>query len=445
MILATYVLILLMLFIGLYPIYKEYKVGTLDFFNFKNLFIIYFLIQFSGTGLFILIFGSSYFLGPSMAFEFEYYFLTILYATLGLLAFQLGYYLKIKILKINLNYFKVNWNGKRKKYLILFYFVLGYLGFYFLLQKNGGFQVFLENREKWRTEDIIGQGIFLFPATIIVNMASFMNFLNFKSYDNKSLGKITIIQFFAILPAFFLGFRAAMVLPILQFLVIYNYRVKKIQIKYLVPFVLILMLGFSFYGVYRYIPQGQNIDFEEVWEGMKENPDLMFSFLLRSRGVEVTASVIKKLSIDGEFKMVYPAIIETLTIPIPKIIWFDKPQPLGVQFTTYFFASDFEYQRGIAQAAWGGISPTIIGELYWHLGLFGVIFGMFFFGYFTKNIIRFVTINNKNDLVLLWYCFAFTNCSMFAEAIQGYINSLFMITIFIIVTNFIISVKFKYV
>jgi hypothetical protein len=115
--------------------------------------------------------------------------------------------------------------------------------------------------------------------------------------------------------------------------------------------------------------------------------------------------------------MLYPALLEALTIYVPASIWPNKPLPLSVQFSRNIFQVD------------GGVSPTIVGEGYWHAGLIGVLVLAFVAGLlhlYYRSIQRHAVTSPSYALLMLSL---FPSLVMMAESFQGYFNGLILIGI----------------
>lgn len=438
----------LILIFSFYPIFKEMRSGKFEIFNFKNAFILYYVIQLCFSGILSLIFSvesetTMDLTGKSRTIFYEKAFLA---ALLGIIFFNFGYYSINKKIKLPL-FLSTKWGKSNVYFVSILYFIIGFSSLFLLIQKGGGFSQFLNDIETFRAGGLLGQGYLMYPATRLLTLAVLIiliwTFLNIEpSKVNKSLFFSLIIL--SILPATILGFRGLMILPLINFIVVFHFLFKKISSKKLVVFGSFVLVIFVFLGVYRNIPQGIDLDTSQLIEVVEKNPELAYSFISRSKGTEVVASVIKKLEKTGEYDLGYKAFFESLTILIPRALWTGKPKPASVRFTTYFFGSNLNITRGIAKDDWGGVSPTIIGEFFWHFGWFGVIVFMFIFGIFSK-ILYITFVNNLNHpSIVLTYVMAFTPLIMFAEALQGNINGLMMDFLFITITIILLRVKIIY-
>lgn len=425
-------LFVLCTFVVFIPMIMEVLLNKFDFFNVKNLFLIYFYLELPLSGIISILSKDVDVLSLPVKENLYYYNLALLASFIGLLMFQLGYYFTTKrTLKCPL-FFKSKFNTENANLLIIGLFSIGYFCFILFILLNGGVSAFMDNREEFRAGGVSGQGILLFPSTqFLIYSALIFFLLQMKKYVHAFSfnTKITVIFFFIIclIPSFLFGFRSLIGLPVLQFLVLWNFGVKKISLKKLVPIFSFIIFLFVGYGIVREIPPDLNISKNQIIEIVKEKPELAYSFLVRVKGVEVLAFVIKNLETSYGYEFGVKNLIETITIPIPHAIFKDKPTPSGVRFTTYFFGQDLAFIRGITDKdEFGGISPTILGESFWQFGWFGIILIPLFFGIIYKIVYSFFNKNRSNRLVLFIYAIIFPNFVMFAEAVQGYINGLFL-------------------
>ena len=438
------VLVVLMCIVGFLPQYIEYKLNKFDLFNIKNAFILYYIIQLGFSGLLSLSSNYPSEIGLSPVYYHDYYTLALFFGLLGLVAFQLGYYKSIlgRSLKIPtiLNF---NWNSFNIRIILCSYFVIGGISFMLFLQSNGGLTEFLNNIGSFRADGISGQGFLLFPSTHVLSIGVMVYTINRlkKTPCVKNVIISLVLLVISVIPAFFMGFRGMIVLPVLEYLVIFNYVYKKIPVVKMIPIASFLIIVFVGYGIIREIPPQLEVTTEMVLDVADKNPELVYAFLSRSKGTEVVASVIKKLEETGEYEYGYKSFFETITIFIPGALWKDKPLASSVKFTTYFFGDELAFARGFKRETWGGISPTIIGEAYWHFGWYGVTIGLFILGWLLGKIYETFNKNKENLFVLLIYAEVYPLFVMMAEAVQGYANSFLLYSITLVITFFALKVK----
>jgi oligosaccharide repeat unit polymerase len=356
----------------------------------------------------------------------SFYLRAFILSTVGLFFFQFGYYLSSPSSLSFLAYLSnFRWRSTKIRIILILFMFIGFTSFLLLLNNFGGLSSFISNIGSFRTTELTGSGFLIFPATHLLNLGAILyavHFMNRGKFKYKL--RALLFLFLSIVPAFFMGFRGLIILPILEYVVVYNYRVRKISFKRILPISIVVIVLFTSYGVVRELPRGLNTDYESLILLVEENPELVYSVVMRSKGTEVLASVIKKLDETGSYDYGYKSLLEVFTIFIPAKLWNDKPEPSSIRFTTFFFGEDLDYSRGTQQDTWGGVSPTIIGELYWHFGALGVVLGMFLFGKFIKFIYTGFKNNLNNNFVLLIYAEVYPVLLMMAEAIQGYLNGL---------------------
>ncbi len=432
----SYFYIFMMIVIGIVPMIREMYLGRFDFFNLKNPFIIYYLIQLAFSGLITIFTGLPSEIGLDPVAFSEVYEETFLISLVGLLLFQLGYYsqstraMKIPVL------LRLRWIENRYRWIVGMFLILGFSAFCMLMQANGGMGVFLENREAFRAGGLVGQGIMIFPATSLMALAALIYFIgNTKPLATRwGVAKSILVLIIVLFPSFLMGFRSFLLLPVLQFMVCWHYGYKKIPSIKLITLLFVIVITFTMYGISRAIPSGVAVSPTSIVDIVVQNPELVYGVVSRSKGTEVVASVINTLDQTGDYDLSWMSLIEAATIVIPRLLWEDKPQASSVRFTTYFFSRDLQVSRGYHQEEWGGVSPTVVGELYWHFGWPGVVIGLYIFGRLARAVYSTLQQNRTNASVLIIYAIFYSSFAMFAEALQGYINGLVMYSFVIVAT-----------
>jgi hypothetical protein len=420
------VLIVLMLLVGIVPMLREAARGKFDFFNLKNTFIIYFLLQLAVSGWVTLLIGAPSEIGLDPIAHSDAYQRALVISLFGLVAFQIGYYSRpprpIRLPSM----LKYQWQSGRAPAIGVAYFATGSATFVALLQLFGGLSAFLAQREELRSGGLIGFGILQFPATNLVAIGAMIYFLGRTGGSAPGPSRTKLFAIFAasLVPAYFLGFRSALGLPVLQYMVVWNYAYRRLSASSLVVTCSLVLVGFTIYGVTRTIPPDSNISLEMISEAAMADPELIYTVVSRSKGTEVVAAVIDKLDRTGEFELGWKAALETATIMIPKAIWPAKPSPISERFADYFFGDSLTFARGYNPDTWSGISPTVVGELYWHFGTVGVIMGLLLLGRIANAAYSTLRAYSANRSVVLVYAIFFTSFTMFAESLQNYVNGL---------------------
>lgn len=315
----------------------------------------------------------------------------------------------------------VVWPRTRVNLICAGIFLLGYVAFLGLVIINGGFAAFAETREAWRTAGVGGQGWVLFPATTMLAIGMCATLLNNIDQFSGRTGaaKLFIIYLIAAFPASQLGFRALIFLPLLQAGFFYHCYIRRIPGKYIVTGSILLMIAFTLYGIQREIPYASNYGsyLEYLNYITLTRPDITYTVALRSMGADIVQQTIDHMQTFGHYILFFPIFIEALTIAVPSSLWPGKPQPLSVQFSHDIFGIE------------GGVSPTILGEGYWHGGVLGIIALMTLAGllhaYFRSLQQRSKTNASSALLMLSLY----PSLIMMAEAFQGYFNGIVLICI----------------
>lgn len=439
----SYFVICMIIFIGIFPMIWEVSRGRFDFFNLKNPFIIYYLLQLPISGLVTLLTGHPSEIGLDPFSYSQIYEEVFALSFIGLFLFQLGYYtqsaraIKIPVL------LRRPWIGNRYRWIVAMFLTLGIGAFLMLLVVNGGLAEFLTNREKFRAGGLVGQGVMIFPATVLMALAALIYFLGNvqSSATRRGIVKSISVLMIALVPAFIMGFRSAIFIPVLQFMVCWHYGYRKIQTEKLIVPLVLIVVAFTVYGVSREIPQDVTISPTLLVDAVVQNPELGYAVVSRSKGTEVVASVINKLDQTGDYDLNWGSLFEAATIMIPRSLWEDKPQASSVRFTTYFFSRDLQFSRGYDLDAWGGISPTIVGELYWHFGWVGVLIGLYFLGRLAKVAYSTLQRNRTSSSAIIIYAIFYTSFAMFSEALQGYINGLVMSGFAIVIALLMLTMR----
>ncbi len=442
-----YLLCFLVLCVFILPIIYEINTNKFDIFNIKNGFLFYLVLQVLVSGLISINIDFDDVTSLSLKYsgtQLIYFNKAVLALFFALIFFQLGYYLNNKSFKIPPK-FPEKFKKRKVNFCLTLFLILGYVSFIILINNNGGLSSFIENTETFRAGGLIGQGFLIYPATrlISISVCIYLIYIFSNKLQTRSKKIIFIIILLSLVPAYFMGFRSFLIIPLISFSLIYNYACKKFSVKSILISFSALIIIFTSLGIYRAIPKGTNIDYNSLIYIVKEKPQLLYSFLVRSKGTEVLASVIKDMEDNGNYELGYKSVIELSTIIIPQSIWKNKPIPSSIRFTNRFFGDLLNYKRNVFKDDWSGISPTILGEAFWNFGWFGITLGMFILGLLYKIIYLTFLRNRHNNFILLIYALIFPSLCLSAESFQGYFNGLSLDFYFLIFTLLIINSYFK--
>lgn len=389
------------------------------------LFQIYFIIQLP-LNLFL---GTNYYLPRFDALSPLTPASTILHLGMLIIIAQLVFVMTIYIIELRPRPVPVagpQWSRIRINLVCIAILLLGYVAFVALVLMNGGFAAFAETREAWRTSGVGGQGWVLFPATTMPAVAMCAMLVANRDLFTGRQGAVRLLLLYVIVafPASQLGFRALIFLPLLQVGYFYHTFIRRIPGRYILVGSILLIVAFTLYGVQREVPYRSSYGnyLEYLQYIYITRPDITYTVVLRSMGADIVQQVIDHMQTFGDYILLYPAFIEAATIPIPSSLWAGKPLPLTVQFSSNIF--------GLG----GGVSPTILGEGYWHGGVVGVVVMMMIVGGLHavfRSLQREAHVRPASALLMLSI---YPSLIMMAEIFQGYFNGI----VLIIIVNFII-------
>lgn len=339
---------------------------------------------------------------------------------LGFTFFVFGSYLgrraKAKPWKITIKM----WNVRTADVVFRVLIVFGYFCFFILMRSSGGIRTFLTNIQSFRNTGLVGNGILFFPCTTLFQMALLIYVFKEQQKNKFKIWKYLIVLLFCVLPSFFLGFRGFIFTLLLQNVVVYHLFIHRFPLQKICVIIILLLVLFSGIGIYR---EYGNINQETLSEVTKNRPDLLFGALLRSRGSEILAKVMMDLDATNDYQLGYRSVIEAITIIIPHAVWANKPEAKSVMFSETFFGLN------------GGVSPTILAELYWDFGYIGALIGMMVTGFLISLIFKKVKCVFCYASARLLFAHLYTTSFNICEAISGTINGLvlYSVSYFIII------------
>jgi hypothetical protein len=358
-----------------------------------------------------------------------------LLATVGVLCFHASYALGARAGLALRPPFEIRASPRRVAWVTAAIFVAGLGSFALLVQSGGGLAQFVESRQTWRSEGVAGSGPMLFPATTGLILASLVFVVSRSAGRNpRALPGSLAVLLLGLLPSVVIGFRSAMLLPVLQAYIVIHACYGGIRARAQVLVAAAVMAAFTAYGVYRQwdevVPDA--IAFREGVSLMLESrPELFLDVLVRSKGAEAVWVVMREVDRSGDHQYFLPGLVEAATILVPRTLWRDKPPGMVVAFSERFF--------GVS----GGASPTALGELYWHLGWLGVALGMAALGLLAWLLESFRDALPGGSPWLVLYSFAFVAFVMSAEAIQNYLNGFVLVTLAFLALAWVLTVPIR--
>lgn len=418
---SAFVLVSCMSIVVLQLLYDK-KNGRLSLFDFKYIFEVYYIICLPlcnfAYDLFDLRYNDDRTAYLFTGFNRDRISLLIL---LGFVCFVFGHCICYKAsIKVRGDFLKAKWKENRIIPVITFLIFAGYLSFFFLIIKGGGLYEFLRNIQTFRNTGLVGNGLWLYSCSDLLSMC-FLIYL----VSRKKVSKLKIFSLLVICatPSVFLGFRGKALALLLEAIAVYYVYIKKISVKYV--FLILASIGglFIVYGLVR----DKGIASSSL-ESFSAAETMMYS-LFRVQGSEILGVVLNKLDVTRDFQCGYKTILEAITILVPHAIWPGKPTPKSVVFSETFFGLN------------GGVSPTILTELYWDFGVLGVTLGMFMVG-LAVSLSYNTIVQMKSNSSKVLYGMLFYQIFLLAEAISGPLNGIVILTFFYLFVMGLLTVKY---
>jgi hypothetical protein len=390
--------------------------GTLNLFDPKTLFSLYYFDIFAISGGYVLLSGQPRYLGTELNVDNSPFFVeALVLAICGILCFQIGCRTRLgqsiacqlprpgdfRRLWVS----AVVWGG-------LFCGILASLYFFYA---QGGVTEFLAHQEQWRNTGVMGDGPLTFFMAYLMPMCALINVINAMPIIRRKSSLFGALVLFAVslLPSALLGFRGIFIIAFMQLMTVWHYRHSRIPWKKFVALGATVILLATIYGVFR---EGRGLKADTAAD------DLM-STLARCRGLEVVAVVLHDMNADRQFQYGWRSALETATILVPRGLLPEKITPGGIRFTTEFFSPYIYRLEHTERESYGGISPTIVGELYWNFGTLGVLAGMALMGVAARTVESYVKMDVvPTDGTLFAYATFIGSFWAMAEAPQGTMN-----------------------
>jgi len=351
--------------------------------------------------------------------------MALLLTSSGVLSFAVGQFIgsKSKLVKIP-SIYASHMAGFQTLFLVVGCFSV----FLYFIDSFGGLSSYFEQRQTFRSEGIRGNGFLLVIPTTMLSLV-LLRWLSCSSIWKNSGLVVKLQTIFIVLvmlvPPLIIGFRGQVLIPLLQ---LFYLRLMVSNVKFKVQsfgWIIIVAFIFTSYGIYRQwseiVPMGSTV-VDGVFLMVTARPELFFDVFLRVRGSDTVGAIIETYDLNN-FIYFFPSLFESISIWIPSQFW-NKPEPIISSMNLQVFEIK------------GGVSPTVIGELYMHGGTVAVLIGMFVLGFVGNALWREVLrrrLTQKMSVGLSLCCVLYVLSS---EVVQGYLNLLVLsslIYIFIVI------------
>lgn len=371
-------------------IWLKNKAKSFDFFELGNSVILYYFFIFYFTSM-LFFFGVRGFLWENS----DVYYKALLYLTLGLIFFVIGYYNRqTSSIARRLPEFlrlKSEWDFKKALWVFGVVFVLG-LGIKILRIFGGVYSYWQQNPWFQNSSFYSLFGIFdwLSYVALIIAFTSYFYFKKNNDARYRLWQKIAwgtfILEMVYTLPS---CNRTSVIMPIILYLILKSYfsRVTWRQIVTIIlgAIIVVFPLGnicrspeiLRYYSLVErpieniensltYAKNAGNLTFDSIFSRIDQ-------FTVFSRIIEM----------DEPFLYGKPLLNFFISLGPPRFIWTNKPIISG--------GGDFGHRSGLlAPSVKSTVGVTIVGDLYMNFGLAGIILGMFFMGMLFRLIYEYL-------------------------------------------------------
>ena len=378
------------------------KVKNFDYFELGNSFFLYYLLIFGGLPLAVFLNLPSkhieYFIGQNISVINGWVFI---YLLLGILFFILGYRSnlfssfakKFLLLRRLASFFKREWDSKKVFLVfggifILNLFIKGlriFGGGYFHLQKS---QAFTSSS----FYSLIGLMDWLGPIALAIAFAYYFYLL--KINDSRYIfWRLTawLVFVFEFIFGFLSGGKFYAIVPIIIYLIIRHYVYKRSLIRVVIAGLLIffvLMPALNFYNKPLIFFHSYTTENKIKFKNLEQ-----FAIDSSLGRVNQSKSVFNIFEKTDKFLYGKSLLNFFISLGPPRFIWKDKPiiNASGNEFgRAYGIIKSDNYQTTVG--------PTIIGDWYMNFGVWGIIFGMLFFGSLYRFIFDLFIRKSDNSL-----------------------------------------------
>jgi len=370
------------------------KIFSFNIFEIGNSVIFYHLLIFYFVP-FTALFGLS---TKIMFVDYKIPWLALGYAALGLLAFIVGYFIRLGSYFAGKtpNIFVGAWNQKRVKIAFWAFFVIGTINRIIRIIGGGYFTAYNVD-PLFSNSFFYGLVGYLDWFWYIALIIAFINYYKLKK-ENRDYKKWKLLAFGVLAIEIFYGAptcsRIAIIIPVLLYLLIKSLvlKIKYLQIGF-VAIAMVLVL-FPFGNICRnfsLLNSYQILDFSSANSQKQINYsnikiENVGGFIVDNFWGRINQSFIfsKVLDAPRAITASYGSSLSNFlsTLGPPKFLWPNKP------LSTNSLGNDIGHRLGILSSNdfETSIGPTLIGDLYMVFGILGIILGMFFMGVFFRFI-----------------------------------------------------------
>lgn len=367
-------------------------------------FVLYFLLAFAALPFFVLFMpnlGSVKSLLESVPFDFSTYFYAL--SLIGLLAFALGFYfLRFAAIENTVrSRWDYIWQARRTLFVFFAVFTLGIIVKAIRVYNDAFF--YLDRSQSFTSHPLYSLvGLFDWFGTIALAIALIAYFHFLKTGDDRfSMWRYIVwpVMLVEMLYGFFMGARGPVLVPLIAYVIIRNYMVKKRPIQAIMAILIMFTVLMPLLNINRstgvFLNAYVKLNDEEkllakkvITEINSESIQASISLLNRERLANLGKYAFDSSILRTDQSRIFLAVLNYVyefqpgesfkkfaaSLGPPRIIWKSKPLIHGDM-------RDIGYKsRLLASADTTSIGPTILGDWYMNFGFLGIIFGMFFLG-----------------------------------------------------------------
>ncbi|MFA5098660.1 MAG: O-antigen polymerase [Candidatus Paceibacterota bacterium] len=424
------------------------KVIDFNIFKLGNSAVLYYLLVFYFLPLAVLLGFST----NIIFVDYQIPWLALGYATIGLLALMLGYFIPLGgyLAKKTPNLFFGVWDFKKAKVVFWTTFFIG-VAAKIIRVINGAYFDIINNLSpafgKSAIYSVVGYLDWFWYIALAI---AFINYYSLKKIgDNNHLIWKWLafgVLFMEIVFSIPTCSKIVIIFPVLIYLLIKSYLCKINYKQIFAVMVMIVVILFPFGGICRntatlkingIIGAAGDISFFNTIGFLAD------SFFNRINQISVFSKV---LNLPSDTAALYGSSFSNFltTLGPPRFIWKDKP--LSVNST----GNNLAHELGIVSPADSrtSISPTVVGDLYINFGVWGIFLGMFLIGVAFRFIYDYlIELTNKSSSGLMIYSIFWVQIisgmeGWIAPVLAGLIKFfiiLFIIHLFLIKRNSIIK------
>lgn len=415
--LLIWVLAVFLLVLGYLPLYWEWRRDSFDLLNIRNAFVIFFLLQNAVWTIYILSTDRTLLPSFDLHASGDTLALATFYSILALASFHWGYYTRFgQKFSAQLPAIPGQWSWEAVTFLSVGFVIFGSSIFLVLMRISGGVISYMADWGFQQQVGLSGRWYLVWASSTLLSFPLLMLFTAAVIRRNRTCYVLAFLSLIVLaITSLTIGFRAMIVMPILQILIIWHYLRRPVRLRFRGQVITLVFLA-----VLNMHPRIKSASIPTLGAipGVISNivrdtqfwGDSLNLTLSRFQGIEIFTTVIEEIPrMDYSFPWGGDAIVAIVTAPIPRAWWPDKPTPLGLQFAQMFFPA-------VVSRGMGGIPTTWLGETYLNFHVPGIIIASFLLGVFCRICHRYVLANRDNPTVVLVYSFIFVFVLWLVEA-----------------------------